>query len=88
MGLLLVVIIIIFSSRNINRINNEVQKYDYKPISNSFYYMDQGHFRMQILFDGLKNNYINCQHKQNKCDLKKLKRIKEIRPERYLFIND
>ena len=45
--ILILVTIIIFLFRNIQRIDQEIEKYDYKPLKTTFYNVDQSHFRIQ-----------------------------------------
>ena len=87
-SILIGITIIIFFSRNIDRINNEIIKYDYKPLNNPYYFINNNHFRVQNNFNELIVNFKNCDLNLKNCDLKKLVKIKEIFPNRYLFIND
>ena len=57
---LIVLSLIIFVGRNVNRINYEIQKYDYKVFSYPFYYLDQVHFRVDKYFNSMLVNYQNC----------------------------
>ena len=86
--ILILVTIIIFLFRNIQRIDQEIEKYDYKPLKITFYNVDQNHFRIQKNFDLLIVNYHNCKNKIDSCDENKKKKIKEILPNRYMFIYD
>jgi hypothetical protein len=86
--ILISITIIVFVSRNAVRINNEIEQYNYKPISNSFYRMDEGHFRITDNFEDLKKNYKDCKDKLKTCDLKRSKYIREVYPGRYIFITD
>ena len=56
--------IIIFLSRNISRIINEVERYSYKPITQTYYSLDDNHFRIQKQMDQLIEQYNLC--KKNK----------------------
>ena len=86
--ILISITIIIFFSRNIDRINNEIIKYEYKPLNNPYYFIDDNHFRVQNNFNELIDNHKNCDLDLKNCDEKKLLKIKEILPNRYLFKND
>lgn len=86
--ILILVTIIIFLFRNIQRIDQEVEKYDYKPLKITFYNVDKSHFRIQRNFDLLISNYHNCKKKIGSCDEGKKKKVKEILPNRYMFIYD
>ena len=65
---MVVLSLLIFSGRNIQRINFEIEKYDYKLFSYPYYYLDDIHFRVDKFFNKillshkncLKNNEINC----------------------------
>lgn len=85
---LLVITIIIFLARNILRVNNEIIKYDYKPLSYAFYYIDQNHFRVQVFIKKLIENYKNCGDNSKICDSNLKNKVREFYPERYLFVND
>ena len=65
---MVVLSLLIFCGRNIQRINFEIEKYDYKLFSYPYYYLDDIHFRVDKFFNKillshqncLKNNKINC----------------------------
>ena len=59
---------IIFISRNINRMNDEVETYDYKPIKQTYYPLDDNHFRIQKQMDQLKEQHKNCNIEKAKCN--------------------
>ena len=69
---LIMISLIIFVGRNVNRINNEIQKYDYKVFSYPFYYLDQVHFRVDEYFNSMLVNYQNC-IKNNETNCESLK---------------
>ena len=58
--ILIFVTIFIFISRNINRVINEVEFYSYKPIKQTFYYVDDHYFRIQDKMDQLLEQYNQC----------------------------
>ena len=60
--------LIIFISRNIHRISNEVEKYNYMPISNSFYRVGSNDLRVDIFIKEMKRIYQNCNDK-SKCSI-------------------
>ena len=62
--------LIIFVSRNVNRIIAEGEKYKFKPIKNIYFNIDKSHFRVQSEFDKLIQNYKDCETKNIKCDIK------------------
>jgi len=59
---------IIFISRNINRMNNEVKSYGYKPIKQTYYPLDDNHFRIQKQMDKLKEQHKNCKIEKATCN--------------------
>ena len=59
---------IIFISRNINRINNEVESYGYKPIKQTYYFLDDNHFRIQKKMDQLIEQHNHCKNKNVECN--------------------
>ena len=52
--------LIIFVGRNVNRINNEVKKYDYNLFSYPYYYLDDTHFRVDKFVDNMLLNHQSC----------------------------
>ena len=86
--ILISITILIFTMRNFDRINNEINKYDYNPLQNSFYYVDKSHFRIQKNFDYLITNFDNCKVNLNTCDTILSKKVKEFSPGRYMFVYD
>tara|TARA_Y100001958_G_C21246777_1_gene577497 strand:+ start:3645 stop:5363 length:1719 start_codon:yes stop_codon:yes gene_type:complete len=65
--ILILITLSIFLGRNINRIIYEVNKYDYKPFSESFYKVDETHFRIQIQIDNKINNFQECELNEKEC---------------------
>ncbi len=57
---LILLSLVIFSGRNLNRIYNEIHKYDYQFILNPTYKVDDNHFRIDILIQDLKKHHENC----------------------------
>ena len=86
--ILISITILVFIMRNFDRINNEINKYDYNPLQNSFYYVDKSHFRIQKNFDYLITNFDNCKVNLNTCDTILSKKVKEFSPGRYMFVYD
>ncbi len=58
--------LIIFVGRNVNRIDNEVKKYNYNFLSNPFYQLDGVHFRVDKFINTLLIGYQNCMEKNKK----------------------
>ena len=65
---LIFITIMIFISRNINRIIKEVQVYDYKPMKQTYYFLDDGHFRIQKQMDQLIKQHNMCKIKKVECN--------------------
>ena len=57
---LVMVFFIIFIFRNIDRISNEIEKYDFNPIKNAHYRIDANHFIIDKKFTTLINYYTSC----------------------------
>ena len=76
---LLLITILIFVGRNINRISSEIKKYNYKPIKHTFYYVNN---------DG-KENYFSPNIKIEKLivEFKKCKAIDNMNSEQCISIN-
>tara|TARA_Y100001970_G_C14259925_1_gene879548 strand:- start:2367 stop:4040 length:1674 start_codon:yes stop_codon:yes gene_type:complete len=82
--ILICISFLILFLRNVNRISDEVVKYNYQPIKEPFYRIDEVHFRTQKEFNLLINNYENC-IKKIECDEKLHKKVKRLKFGNYLF---
>ena len=69
LGLILIVTLI-FISRNLARIDDEIVKYNYKPFTNTYYRLDESHFRIDKRFNKILNNHENCKSNNGKCNSK------------------
>ena len=62
------IVVIVFVSRNINRIHYEVKTYDYQPIKMSYYKIDPVYFdtskRIKLLF----KQYAECNIDKKNCN--------------------
>ncbi len=58
---LLMTFIVIFIFRNLDRLDNEIDKYAYKPIQNSHYRFNDEYFKINEEFRGLINYYYSCE---------------------------
>ena len=63
----------IFNLRNINRIIKEVNFYAYKPISETFYLVENGNFRIHNSMNKLITVYNDCISLKSSCNLEKQK---------------
>ena len=61
---LIILSLIIFVGRNINRITFEVKKYDYNLLSYPYYYLDDVHFRVDKLIDNILHSHQSCVNKK------------------------
>ena len=59
----------VFIFRNINRINYEINTYNYKPFTNPYYAIDERHFRIQEnIVSKLVKKYNECPTTSFDCD--------------------
>ena len=64
--LIIVITILVFTGRNINRISAEHKKYDYKPLENIFYAVNEKHYlRHNIEIRNLINTFEQCKELKN-----------------------
>ena len=75
---LLIIILIIFFGRNVDRIYYEVSKYGYNPLNNPFYNLVDHHYRIDKQIEGYLNNYENCQNNSLDCNKEQQIKIKKI----------
>ena len=85
---LMLITLIVFFSRNLVRINDEMVKYDYNPLKNVYYKVDQNHFRIQILFNKILDNHKNCEVNISDCKLVEGIKVKKIFSNNYIFIRN
>ncbi len=73
-----VIVVLVFVSRNINRIHYEVKTYDYQPIKKTYYKIDPVYFdtskRIKLLF----KQYEECNNKKKNCENKNDYGLKKI----------
>ena len=58
----------VFLTRNIDRIGNEVEKYNFKPLLDLSFRVSDHHYRIQNQINGLISNHILCKNNLKKCD--------------------
>ena len=56
----MLIIFSIFILRNVDRIIDEKKSYNYKPLFNPYYKVENNYFKI--------DNYISCLKKKNKCE--------------------
>ena len=67
--ILIIITVLVFNLRNINRINKEVNSYNYKPVQQTFYFIDDNNFRIQKNIKRFINQYNDCKNSKDVCDL-------------------
>jgi len=75
--LLVIFTILVFNIRNIHRITKEVNFYQYKPINETFYWLDDGNFRIQKKMNDFINQYDDCINSNDSCFMEKQKVYKK-----------
>ena len=65
---LIVLSFIIFAGRNVNRINFEIEKYNYNLLSYPYYYLDDMHFRVDKFLKQILLSQQNCKKKKINCE--------------------
>ncbi|MDC0533517.1 hypothetical protein OAO09_02010 [Candidatus Pelagibacter sp.] len=85
--LIILIVATVFLLRNINRINNEIKKYNYQPILKTYYRLNDEHFRIQNKFNKLITNLNNCEENNNKCSKELNNKIKKVFNNTYMFLN-
>ncbi len=84
-SVLLLVTAIIFLFRNVNRINDEIIKYNFDPFQDFRYELSDNHYRINNRISGLINIYDNCKIK-TECDFNGDYEVTK-KYKTYMFIN-
>ena len=85
--ILIAISLLIFLTRNIDRIFNEVSFYSYKPLSEVFYNINESHFRIENSIKELKREYNQCKINIELCNQNsKIKVTKQFK--KYIFYTD
>jgi len=74
---LLILTILVFNVRNVHRIIKEVNFYQYKPLIETFYWVEDGNFRIQKKMNNFINQYDDCINSNNLCSMKNQKVYKK-----------
>ena len=69
---------VIFIGRNIDRINNEVEKYNFRPFNDFSFRIDEHHYRNFREIEELLENYKNCELKKVDCDIIKAIKVEKV----------
>ena len=80
----MILCLIIFLGRNFDRINNEVEKYQFQPFLDNNFRISDNHFRIKNSMDKIINNYQSCKNKNGTCDKNLSPKVYEIN-NRYYF---
>ena len=67
--ILLILTVLVFNIRNINRIVKEINFYKYKPLQETFYNLDNNIFRIQKQMEGHISRYNKCLNSREDCSL-------------------
>ncbi len=59
---------VIFISRNVHRINKEMNIYNYNFLNQPYYFVDESHFRIQKKINSLISDYKKCELDYNFCN--------------------
>ena len=85
-SLLICIMLIVFLSRNYVRIYDEFKKYNYYPLKNPLYKVEEKHLRIEKKFIELISNFEKCEQSLNSCDFKNSLRVKRFLKNRYIFV--
>ena len=85
---LMVIAVVVFVSRNTNRINYEVKNYGYQPLKTTFYKIDPAYFATSEKIKVLINQYDECKLDKKNCDKKKKFKIKKIFGKYVVYTNN
>ncbi len=78
-----IIILVIFSlavffGRNVDRIVKENKQYNYNPIKNVYYNIEDSYFDLDKMMKKMIINYESCIHKKSKCNIHKVYDVKKI----------
>ena len=71
--LIIKITILVFNIRNFNRIVKEMNFYNYNPIQEGFYNVEDGNFRIQKKMENFIVEYNNCLNLKEQCTLERQK---------------
>ena len=74
---LIVLSLLIFFTRNLVRLNKEIITYDYNPINNVYYEIDDRHFRLQKILQDKINSFEFCKNDKKNCS-KESSKVKKV----------
>ena len=82
---IIAITVVIFTSRNVNRINDEIDKYNYKPFKQTFYKLEDTNFRIENKFLMLIKNYNECIENKISCKSDLEPKVKKLFNKSYIF---
>ena len=85
--ILVIIAYIIFLGRNVDRINKEMNVYQYSPLKETYYKFNDHHLRIQKEFNLLIDNFNNCKSQNKNCSKKLMPKIQQLYG-KYMFVND
>ena len=85
---LIIFSLIVFSARNFDRIFNEVERYDYKPFKNVYFYVDDTYFDLDKKIKKLKTELFKCNNLEEKCIKDERYEVKYLNNFFIFYIND
>ena len=73
--------------RNINRISKEYNQYNYNPLKNVFYYIDESYFDLDKKMKSLKKAFNDCKSEKTSCKIDERYSVKKISNFYVFYIN-
>ena len=84
--ILICLIFMVFIGRNVSRIGDEIEKYSYMPLKQTYYKVDKVHLRIDLRFRELIQNFVKCNNKLDDCNQNLEPQMKKLLNERYIFV--
>ncbi len=81
----LIVILFVFTYRNIHRLNKEFKIYSYNPFIELSYFVNEDAFSISDRFSKMIENTNHCNNKSDKCNLKEYQ-LKKIYKKRFIIL--
>ena len=76
----------VFIGRNVSRIGDEIEKYSYMPLKQTYYKVDKVHLRIDLRFRELIQNFVKCNNKLDDCNQNLEPQMKKLLNKRYIFV--
>jgi hypothetical protein len=84
---LIILTLVVFFGRNMNRLFNEYKQYDYKPAQSIYYHIDDAHFNFQKTIDKLIGDFKNCTKFESSCVQDKTYKLKAL-SDKYILLGN